>query len=72
MAILRLLNHLEAQSCDSLEEVLNTPSGAEDIISVCDRLLVSLEATKTDIQQMRSLLSVLQTISEPSTETPEL
>ena len=72
MAILRLLNHLDEQSCDSLEEVLNTPSGAEDIISVCDRLLVSLEATKTDIQQMRSLLSVLQTISEPSTETPEL
>ncbi|NLK05885.1 MAG: MerR family transcriptional regulator, partial [Spirochaetales bacterium] len=68
----RLVNSLDEQSGDSIEQVLNTPSKAEAIISVCDRLLVSLEATKTDIQQMRSLLSVLQTISEPSTETPEL
>ncbi len=72
MAILRLLNHLDEQPCDSIEEVLNTPSGAEDINSVCDRLLVSLEATKTDIHQMRALLAVLQGISEPSTETPAL
>ncbi len=72
MAILRLLNSLDEQSGESIEEVLNTPTGAEDIISVCDRFLISLEATKTDIQQMCSLLSELQEISQPSTYTPEL
>ena len=72
MAILRLVNSLDEQSGDSIEQVLNTPSKAEDIISVCDRLLVSLESTKREIVQMRTLISILQRISETSTETPEL
>lgn len=72
MAILRLINSLEEQSVDSIEQVLNTPSKAEDIISVCDRLIVSLESTKKDIVQMRYHLALLKAFSEPSTETPEL
>ena len=60
MSILRLLNHLEEDGCASVEEILNTPSRHEDIVSVCDRLLTSLEATKNDAMQMQQLLFLMQ------------
>ena len=41
-AILRMLNALEHNPQVNLKQVLNTPQADADIVSVCDRLLVSL------------------------------
>jgi DNA-binding transcriptional MerR regulator len=60
-AILRLLTRLERNGRAPLEEVLNTPSENEDIVSVCDRLIVSLENTRNDAAKMISLLENMQT-----------
>ena len=40
-AILRMLNALEHNPQANIEQVLNTPKEDTDIISVCDRLIVS-------------------------------
>lgn len=66
-AILRLMNHLAAaDSGASVTEILNTPSPDEEIISVCDRLGVSLAQTRADAQSMRAQLTALRAI-KPST-----
>ena len=41
-AILRMMNALTVNEKADIGEVLNTAGGGEDIISVCDRLIVSL------------------------------
>lgn len=62
MAILRLLNHLDSDCSVDLEVVLNTPSESEDIVSVCDRLMVSLARARDDAKAMILLLEkMLQT-----------
>ena len=45
-AILRMLNALEHNPQANIEQVLNTPKEDTDIISVCDRLIVSLQAAE--------------------------
>jgi DNA-binding transcriptional MerR regulator len=59
-AILRLMNHLDKNDSTPVEEVLNTPSENEDIVSVCDRLIVSLENTRKDALEIQSRLNYLQ------------
>lgn len=58
VAILRLLNSLDDPKENNLkvEYVLNTPSEEEDIISVCDQLIVSLENTYQDALTIDDLL----------------
>ncbi|MEA4894937.1 MAG: MerR family transcriptional regulator, partial [Oscillospiraceae bacterium] len=59
-AILRLMNHLDQNEAVPVEEILNTPSENEDIVSVCDRLILSLESTRKDAAEMLSLLEAMQ------------
>lgn len=60
-AVLRLMNHLGKNEAVQVENILNTPSEQEDIVSVCDRLILSLESTRKDAAEM---LSLLETIKE--------
>lgn len=55
-AILRLLNNISKQDDVNIIKVLNTPNSNEDIISVCDKLLVSLKNTKNDAETILKLL----------------
>ncbi|MDD3920674.1 MAG: MerR family transcriptional regulator [Eubacteriales bacterium] len=55
-AILRLLNRLDASAAGSVEAILNTPESNEDIVSACDRLIVSLENTASDAEQILEML----------------
>jgi len=59
-AILRLMNHLDRDQSAPVEKILNTPSEQEDIVSVCDRLILSLESTRKDAAEMLSLLGAMQ------------
>lgn len=52
-SILRLLSKLEKNAMESVETVLNTPEENETIISVCDRLVLSLRNTKKDAEELR-------------------
>lgn len=55
-AILRLLGKLDGHAPGSVEKILNTPEENEDIISVCDRLILSLEGTAEDAAGLRLML----------------
>jgi DNA-binding transcriptional MerR regulator len=59
-AILRLMNHLNKNEAAPVEAILNTPSEQEDIVSVCDRLILSLENTRKDAAEMQSLLEIIK------------
>lgn len=59
-SILRLMNHLDKNEAASVETILNTPSEQEDIVSVCDQLIISLENTRKDAAEMRALLGAMQ------------
>ena len=60
-SILRLMNHLDQNEVAPVEKILNTPSEQEDIVSVCDRLIISLESTRKDAADMLLLLEVIKT-----------
>lgn len=55
-SVLRLLNQLDRTVVASIEAILNTPDREEDIISVCDRLIVSLIGTKSDALEVMSMI----------------
>lgn len=59
-AILRLMNRLDEGKGALVEEILNTPTENEDIVSVCDRLIVSLENTRKDAKEMQSMLEIMK------------
>jgi Predicted transcriptional regulators len=59
-SILRLLNQLDKNEATSVEEILDTPSEQENIVSVCDRLITSLENTRRDAKDMQSLLNLIK------------
>ncbi|NLV58710.1 MAG: MerR family transcriptional regulator [Clostridiales bacterium] len=66
-AILRLLSQLDSHRTRSVEAILNTPGDNEDIVSVCDRLILSLQSTAVDavklmvmIENMKEKFSTLQ------------
>jgi DNA-binding transcriptional MerR regulator len=56
-AILRMLNELTYNPNVNIRRVLNTPNIDEDIISVCDKLIISLQAAKSNA---KSILAILQ------------
>lgn len=56
-AILRMLNALQGRNNHDIGTLLNTPHEADHIISVCDRLLVSLDGVKKDAHLIRKKLS---------------
>ena len=55
-AILRMLNALEHNPQIDLKQVLNTPQADEDIVSVCDRLIVSLNDSEKNAEKMITIL----------------
>ena len=55
-AILRMLNALEHNLQVNLKQVLNTPQADTDIVSVCDRLLLSLKTAEENAKKMITIL----------------
>ena len=55
-AILRMLNALEHNPQIDLKQVLNTPEADADIVSVCDRLIVSLNDAEENAEKMITIL----------------
>ncbi len=55
-SILRALNELDVDSSVDIAEILNTPKENEDIISVCDKLTISLCNAKENAHIMLSML----------------
>ncbi len=59
-AILRMLNDLSASSRFDIKSSINIPKETEYIISVCDRLLTSLENLEQDAKQMLRQLEYMK------------
>lgn len=55
-AILRMMNEVYENTEVDINKLLNTPSSNEDIISVCDRLIISLENAMTNAISIKSML----------------
>ncbi|MGN0370269.1 MAG: MerR family transcriptional regulator [Butyrivibrio sp.] len=55
-AILRLLNQLSQNPDTDIRITLNTPKQSEDIISVCDSLIVSLSEAEKNAYKIHSML----------------
>ena len=56
-AILRMLNALATGRLINIQQVLNTPNNDDDIISVCDKLIVSLHAAECNAKEMIIMLT---------------
>ena len=61
-AILRLFNQLDMHKIQSVEAILNTPDEGEDIISVCDRLILSLQGTAADAKILLQMIEKMKEI----------
>ncbi|MGN0577435.1 MAG: MerR family transcriptional regulator [Ruminiclostridium sp.] len=55
-AILRLLQQLSQNPDTDIRAALNTPKKSDDIISVCDRLIVSLSAAEKNAFRIQEML----------------
>ena len=55
-AILRMLNALEHDPQINISQVLNTPQADADIISVCDKLIVSLQDAEKNAKKMINMI----------------
>lgn len=70
-AILRLLHSLSADPDTDMKTALNTPRPDDDIISVCDRLILSLQAAEQNAQTILRMLQEMKTqFDKPSTIPP--
>lgn len=58
-AILRMLNALHGKKQINVSEVLNTPDDGEFIISVCDKLIVSLNELRADALELKQKIAAL-------------
>lgn len=59
-SILRLLNALDNKQTSNIKAVLDTPDSSEDIISVCDKLLTSLEQAKANARKIKEEIIALE------------
>lgn len=66
-AILRMLNKLSEDHKADINEVLNSPNENEDIISVCDKLIISLNLA---IQNAEEILEMLYEIKRKYSNPP--
>ena len=55
-AILRMLNKLSDHNEADINEVLNSPNENEDIISVCDKLIISLNLAAKNAEEILEML----------------
>lgn len=61
-AILRMLNALDEDCSANIKDILNNPRKDEDIISVCDKLVISLNAAKNNAKLIENLLLEMRKI----------
>lgn len=61
-AILRLLQQLSQNPDTDIRVALNTPKQTDDIISVCDRLIVSLSAAENNANALLDMLHEMKTL----------
>lgn len=66
-AILRMLNKLSEHNEADINEVLNSPNENEDIISVCDKLIISLNLA---IQNAEEILEMLYEMKRKYSNLP--
>lgn len=66
-AILRMLNKLSEHNEADINEVLNSPNENEDIISVCDKLIISLNLA---IQNAEEILEMLYEMKRKYSNPP--
>ena len=66
-AILRMLNKLSEHNEVDINEVLNSPDENEDIISVCDKLIISLNLA---IQNAEEILDMLYEMKRKCSNPP--
>lgn len=59
-SILRMMCALEAHSNIDIDDVLNSPDEEEDIISVCDKLVISLNSAKENALLILSMLNEMK------------
>ena len=59
-AILRMLNALMHNPEVNIKQVLNTPQADADIVSVCDRLIVSLKDAEKNAEKMINIISKMK------------
>ncbi|MGN0533919.1 MAG: MerR family transcriptional regulator [Eubacterium sp.] len=55
-AILRLLHQLSKDPNADIQAMLNTPKQSDDIVSVCDRLIASLDSAEKNACKIRAML----------------
>ena len=63
-AILRMLGKVARNPDIDIREALNTPGQNEDIISVCDRLLASIDEAERNAEAISKLLQEMKMISK--------
>ena len=61
-AILRMLHALSDDPHTNIKRVLNTPKDDTDIISVCDRLIISLQKAAENAKKMIGILNDMKSI----------
>lgn len=66
-SILRMINSISNNSETDIKEVLNTPKSDDDIVSVCDRLITSLNEAESNT---RSILAQLKNMQEKFNPNP--
>lgn len=59
-AILRMLRQLSQNPDVDIKAALNTPNPSEDIISICDRLIVSLTAAECNAKKIVGMLQEMK------------
>jgi DNA-binding transcriptional MerR regulator len=59
-AILRMLNALSDNPDANIKQVLNTPKDDTDIISVCDRLIISLQKAAENAKEMIDIINYMK------------
>lgn len=59
-AILRMLNALSSGRPVNIRKILNTPNPTDEIISVCDKLILSLNAAECNAQEMVIMLTKMK------------
>ena len=59
-SILRMLNALMHNPEVNIKQVLNTPQADADIVSVCDRLIISLKDAEKNAEKMINIISKMK------------
>ncbi len=59
-SILRMMNAIFQNESADAKQVLNTPNANEDIVSVCDKLIISLYTAKENAEKIIDILSEMK------------